>query len=222
MKVLLFGATGMIGQAVLRECLLDPGVQTVCAIGRSSCGVKHVKFREILHADLFQYGGIEDQLRGLDACFFCLGVSSAGLSEREYERLTYTLTMAASEMLARLNPAMTFIYVSGAGTDSSEKGKVAWARIKGRTENAIQRLPFHATYMFRPAAVLPMHGERPRAAVYRIAYAVLRPLLPVLRRLMPRYVVTTEEFGRAMIRAARDGAPKPVLESSDIGALGRF
>lgn len=144
MKVLLFGATGMVGQGVLRECLLDPEVDAVETIGRSATGVKNPKLREIVHPNLFDYSAIEADLRGFDACFFCLGVSSAGMPEAEYERLTYDLTMAAAKTLCRLNPAMTFIYVSGAGTDSTEKGRVAWARVKGRTENAILRLPFKA------------------------------------------------------------------------------
>jgi len=221
MKVLLFGATGMIGQAALRECLLDPGVESVCTIGRSATGIQHVKLREIVHPDLFHYETIEDELRGFDACFFCLGVTSAGKPEAEYTRLTYTLTMAAAETLARLNPSMTFVYVSGTGTDSSEKGALMWARVKGRTENAILRLPFRAAYMFRPAAVLPVNGERSRTGVYRIAYAIFRPLLPLLRRLPSRYMVTTEEFGRAMIRVVREGFRKSWLESSDIHDVGK-
>jgi uncharacterized protein YbjT (DUF2867 family) len=141
MRVLIFGATGMIGQGVLRECLLDPDVSLVQTVGRSATGVKHPKLREIVRPDLLKYGETEDDLRGFDACFFCLGVSSAGMSEPEYERLTYGITMAAAETLARLNPGMTFIYVSGAGTDSSEKGRSRWARVKGRTENALLRFP---------------------------------------------------------------------------------
>ena len=202
----------MIGQAVLRECLLDSGVETVLSVGRSATGKQHAKFREIVHPDLFHYEAIEDSLRGFDACFFCLGVTSAGKSEAEYERLTYTLTMAAAQTLAPLNPAMTFIYVSGLGTDSTEKGRIMWARIKGRTENAILRLPFRAAYMFRPGAVLPLHGERPRIAAGRVLYAILGPVLPLVARVFPKYVATTEEVGRAMIRAARDGFPKPILE----------
>ena len=221
MNVLLFGATGMLGQAVLRECLLDTGVQSVCTIGRSATGVQHVKLREIVHPDLFRYENIEDQLRGFDACFFCLGVTSAGKSEAEYTRLTYTLTLAAAGTLAHLNPGMTFIYISGTGTDSSEKGSLMWARIKGRTENAILRLPFRAAYMFRPAVVLPVNGERSRTGAYRIAYTIFRPLLPLLRRLPSRYMVTSEQFGRAMIRVVREGFRKSWLESSDIHDVGR-
>jgi uncharacterized protein YbjT (DUF2867 family) len=220
MNVLIFGATGMVGQGVLRECLLDPEVQAVKTMGRSATGVQHPKLREIVHADLFQYREIEPDLRGFDACFFCLGVSSAGMSEAEYERLTYGITIAAAECLCRLNPSMTFVYVSGAGTDSSEKGGSAWARVKGKTENALLRLPFNA-YMFRPAGIQPMHGERSKTTAYRIAYSLSKPLLPLLRLLFPSYILTTEEIGRAMIQVAKRGAPKRVLESLDIGNIAR-
>jgi uncharacterized protein YbjT (DUF2867 family) len=215
MKALIFGATGMVGQGVLRECLLDPDVDTVVTIGRSATGVRDAKLSEILHADLLHYAEIEGELRGVDACFFCLGVSSAGMSEPEYTRLTYDITLAAGETLSRLNPAMTFIYVSGAGTDSSEKGNLMWARVKGRTENAIQRL-FKAGYAFRPGAIQPMHGERSKTAAYRMLYTITKPLLPLLRGLFPRYVLTTEEIGRAMLRVGKVGAPKKVLETWDI------
>ena len=221
MNVLIFGATGMIGQGVLRECLLDPDVQRVQTIGRSATGVQHAKLREVVHRDLWEYRSIENQLSGFDACFFCLGVSSAGMSEPDYERVTYGITVAAAETLCRLNPAMTFVFVSGAGADSSERGRLMWARVKGKTENAVLRLPFKASFVFRPAAVQPLHGARSRTAAYRVLYSLTRPLLPLLRRILPGYVVTTEEFGRAMLTVARRGTPKRVLESSDINALGQ-
>src|ERR1700692_3449864 len=142
MKVMIFGATGMVGQGVLRECLLDLDIEAVLTIGRSSTGTHHAKLREVVHADMFHYSDIEADLKGFDACFFCLGASSAGMPEQQYEKLTYTLTLAAAETLSRINPAMAFFYVSGAGTDSSEKGRIMWARIKGKTENAILLLPF--------------------------------------------------------------------------------
>jgi uncharacterized protein YbjT (DUF2867 family) len=217
MKVLLFGATGMVGQGVLRECLLDAEIERVQTVGRTASGARDPKLREIVRKDLFHYSDIETYLAGFDACFFCLGVSSAGLSESQYENLTYTLTMAAAETLSRLNPGMAFIFVSGAGTDSSEKGRVMWARVKGKTENALLHLPFKAAYMFRPGVIEPVHGERSKTTAYRVGYVVMKPVLPLLRRLFPRYVLTTEEIGRAMIRVAKQGAPKKILESWDIG-----
>jgi uncharacterized protein YbjT (DUF2867 family) len=217
MKVLIFGATGMVGQGVLRECLRDPGVEAVATIGRSAGGVRDPKLREIVRADLFHYSDIEPELSGFDACFFCLGVSSAGMSEQPYENLTYTLTLAAAETLSRLNPSMTFVYVSGAGTDSSEKGRVMWARVKGKTENALLCLPFRGTYMFRPGFIEPAHGERSKTKAYRLIYVFAKPLLPLLRRFFPRYIVNTEEIGVAMIRVARQGFPKKILGNWDIG-----
>jgi len=219
MKIVLFGATGMIGQGVLRECLLASDVDRVVAIGRSGTGIQNPKFREIVHADLCYYASIEDQLRGFDACFFCLGVTSAGMSEADYTRVTYGITMAAAETLCRLNPDMTFVFVSGAGADSTENGRLMWARVKGKTENAIARLPFKASFAFRPGVVQPMNGERSRTAAYRVLYAMTKPLLPLLRRVAPGQMLTTEQFGRAMLLVVRQGAPKRVLESSDINEL---
>ena len=219
MNVLLFGATGMVGQGVLRECLLDPGVRSVVTIGRSTTGQRHEKLREIVHEDFSDFSAIEPELSGFDACFFCLGVSSAGMTEEQYQRVTYDFTMAAAQTLARLNPGMTFIYVSGAGTDSTERGRTMWARVKGKTENALLRLPFKAAYMFRPGIIQPLHGIKSKTKSYRVFYAVTRPLLPILKSLFPRYVTTTEQVGRAMLKAARQGAPKPVLESQDINRL---
>ncbi|MFZ2023577.1 MAG: NAD(P)H-binding protein [Terracidiphilus sp.] len=219
MNVLLFGATGMVGQGVLRECLLDPAVDSVVAIGRAPSGRLHSKLREILHGDFTDYKPIESQLTGFDACFFSLGVTSAGKTEEQYTRITYDFTMSAAETLARLNPGMTFVFVTGLGTDSSEKGRVMWARVKGRTENALLRLPFKAAHMFRPGFIEPRFGVLSRTGWYRAAYAVTRPLFPVLRGLFPNHVLATDEIGRAMLIVARDGAPKPVLEARDIRAL---
>jgi len=218
-NVLLFGATGMVGQGVLRECLLDPDVDSVVAIGRSPSGRLHSKLREILHGDFTDYKAIESQLRGFDACFFCLGITSAGKTEEQYTRITYDFTLSAAETLARLNSGMTFVFVTGLGTDSSEKGRVMWARVKGRTENALLRLPFKAAYMFRPGFIEPRFGVLSRTGWYRAAYAVTRPLFPVLRGMFPNHVLATDEIGRAMLIVARDGAPKPVLEARDIRAL---
>lgn len=222
MKVILFGASGMVGQGVLRECLAAPDVDEVLVVGRSALGVADPKLREIVHQDLFDYAAIEPMLSGYDACFFCLGVSAAGMDEPRYTRLTHDLTLAAAGTLARLNPAMAFVYVSGAGTDASEQGRSMWARVKGRTENALRRLPFRAVYLFRPGFIEPAHGERSKTRVYRLIYALSGPLVPLLRRLFPRQILSTVSIGRAMLSVARHGATNAVLESADIfDAAGR-
>ena len=220
MKVILLGATGMVGQGVLRECLLDPAVERVLVVGRTTIGRQDAKLREVLRPDVADLAGAEDSLRGFDACFFCLGVSSAGMTEADYRRLTYDLTLAVAQTLVKLSPAMTFIYVSGTGTDSTGQGRVMWARVKGDTENALLRLPFKAAYMFRPGIIEPLHGAVSKTKSYRILYALLRPLLPVLKLLLPANLLTdTEQVGRAMISVARHGAPRTILESKDINAL---
>ncbi len=211
----------MVGQGVLRECLLDPEVQRVITVGRTAPDINNPKLQNIVLADMFHYSSIEQQLSELDACFFCLGVSAAGLSEEQYEKLTYTLTLAAAETLSRLNPAMTFIYVSGAGTDSSEQGRMMWARVKGKTENALLRMPFKSAYMFRPGIIQPAHGEQSKTRAYRIGYALFRPVFPLLRLLFSRQILTTEEIGHAMINVARRGASKKILEVSDIAACAK-
>src|ERR1700681_3283315 len=219
MNVLIFGATGMLGQGVLRECLVDPGVLLVQTVGRTATGVQHAKLRELVHNDLWHYESLGARLSGFDACFFCLGVTSTGMTEENYERVTYGITMAAAEMLSRLNPQMTFIYVSGTGTDSSERGRIMWARVKGKTENALLRLPFRAMYMFRPGIIEPLHGAKSKTASIRIFYSLTKHVLTLLRRIFPSYIVTTEQIGRCMIEAVRHGAPKQVLESKDISAM---
>ncbi len=219
MGILLFGATGMIGQGVLRECLLDPRITEVRTLVRNPSGVPHPKLTEILHQDYFDYMAIEDQLTGFDTCCFCLGVSSAGLTEAAYRRMTHDVTLAAATTLCRLNPAMTFCYISGAGADSSEKGRIMWARVKGQTENALLRLPFKAVYLFRPGAIRPLHGITSRTPLYRILYRVLGPFLPLLKAISPDSLTTTEQLSRAMIRAGLEGAPKAVLEMRDINRL---
>jgi uncharacterized protein YbjT (DUF2867 family) len=219
MRVILFGASGMVGQGVLRECQLDPEVTSVLSIVRGSTGQQDAKLREIVHRNFFDFSAIESELSGFDACFFCLGVSSAGMSEDNYRRVTYDIALAAAQPLAKLNPNMSFVFVSGAGTDSSERGRVMWARVKGQTENALLQLPFKAAYMFRPAVIVPLHGIKSRTILYRIPYIILGPILPLLKRLFPKYVTTTEKLGRAMLTAAKQGAPKHILESVDINNL---
>lgn len=221
MRVLIFGATGMVGQGVLRECLRAQDVDYVQTVGRSATGQLDPRLHEIVHADMMDYRSIGASLHGFDACFFCLGVSSAGMSEANYTRLTYDLTLAAAQTLARLNPSMTFVYVSGSGTDSSEQGRSMWARVKGRTENALQRLPFKAVYLFRPGVIEPLHGIRSKTRLYRLIYPVLKPLMSLMRLIMPDQILTTEDVGQAMLAVARRGADKPVLEPADLNAICR-
>ncbi len=215
MKVIVFGATGMVGQGVLRECLLDPDVAQVLTVGRSATGQHDPKLREIVHADMLDFSAIEKDMTGYDACFFCLGISSLGMSEDGYRRVTYDITLAAARALARLNLAMTFIYVTGAGTDSTEQGRVMWASVKGKTENDLLKLPFRAAYMFRPGAIQPLHGARSKTAWVNAIYVVTAPLWALLHRVAPKYVTTTEEIGRAMLAVAKRGYPKRILESED-------
>jgi len=216
MKVILFGATGMVGQGVLRQCLLDPGVEAVLAIGRKPSGVSHPKLRDLVRPDMFDFSVNYGELKSYDACFFCLGVSSVGMNEARYTHLTYDLTMGWGQALATQNPAMRFLYVSGMGTG----GKSMWARVKGRTENDLLAL-FPEAIMIRLGALRPMHGERSKTAGGGVLLALLSPLWPIFQRLWPNGVITTEELGRAMILAAREGSRKRVLESADLVALGR-
>ena len=219
MKVILFGATGMVGQGVLRECLLDSGIEAVLAVGRSPTGERQAKLREIVHKDFTDFSAIEPQLTGYDACFFCLGVSSVRMEEARYRHLTYDITLAAAKTLARLNPQMVFVYVTGRGTDSTEQGGLMWARVKGKTENDLLKLPFKAAYMFRPAGIQPLHGIRSKTAWVQAIYVGTAPLLSLLNRVAPKYMTTTEQVGRAMIKVAREGYPSAVLESKDINRL---
>ena len=219
MNVILFGATGMVGQGVLRECLLDRDIQQVLTVGRSATGQQHPKLRELTVPDLMDLTAVEPQLSGYDACFFCTGVSSAGMTEEKYTHLTYDLTLAVAQTLARLNPTMTFLYISGAGTDSTEKGRSMWARVKGRTENALLRLPFRSAYMFRPGFIQPLHGVRSKTRLYQFLYDILAPIQPLLKGRLPKYITTTEQLGRAMITVAKNGYPKPILESKDINTV---
>jgi uncharacterized protein YbjT (DUF2867 family) len=221
MKVILFGATGMIGQGVLRECLLDPEVTQVLSIARRTTGKEHPKLREIVHQDFTNFSSLAPELAGYDACLFCLGVSSVGMSEDEYRKITYDTALAAARALLEKNPGLTFVFVSGGGADSTGSGRIMWARVKGQTENALLALPFKASYVVRPAAIQPQHGVTSRATNTRIAYALLGWLLPVMKALFPKYVTTTERLGRAMVHLAKHGTEKHVLESLDIDQLGR-
>ena len=216
MNVLLFGATGMIGQGVLRSCLLDERVTRVVSISRRPSGKSSPKLREVVQNDVTDLSALGAELETIDACLFTLGISSLGQTEEEYTRATYDLTMRVAEQLVKANPSMTFVYVSGRSTDSTEKGSAMWARVKGRTENALLRLGFARAYMIRPGAIIPQHGIRSSTGWYNAVYAVIKPLFPLLRRISPTMVTTSDQFSRAMIVVARDGYSAPVLEMRDI------
>jgi uncharacterized protein YbjT (DUF2867 family) len=219
MNVLLFGATGMVGAGTLLECFADPRVTSVLAITRSPTGRRHPKLREVIQADFFTYDGLAADFAAADACFFCLGVSSIGMKEDAYTRLTYDLTLAAARAIAAENPRMTFCYVSGVGTDSTERGRTMWARVKGKTENALLALPFKAAFMFRPGYIQPIGDVRSKTAWVQAAYTVIAPLYPVFHRLFPNSMTTTTNLGRALIQVAVAGYSKSILYSADFNRL---
>ena len=198
-----------------------PDVESVLAVVRNASLPQHDKLREIAHQDVYDLAAIEDRLSGYDACFFCLGVSSIGMKEETYRRVTYDLTVSVAKTLAKLNPTMTFIYVSRAGTDSTERGRSMWARVKGRTENSLLQMPFKAVFLFRTAYIQPLHGIRTKTRWYGAVYALMRPLYPLWKwkMLFPNYVTTTECVGRAMLKVTKQGLPKPVLENRDINVM---
>jgi len=215
-NVLIYGATGMVGQGVLLECERDPGVERIVAVGRRPMGRTHAKLREIVQPDLTDMTSLNADLPAIDACFFPLGTTSLGKSEEEYTRVTYDLTLAIAQQLVRANPKMVFVYVSGRSTDSTERGSIMCARVKGRTENALLNCGFRAAYMFRPGVIMPLDGIRSATGWYNTLYAIARPLLPLLHRMAPTSITTTQQVGRAMIAVARNGYSKPVLEMVDI------
>lgn len=218
LKVIITGSTGMVGKGVLLECIDSPDVESILIINRSPVGISHPKVREIIHKDFFDWTSIRSQLGGYNACYFCMGVSSVGMKEQEYKRMTYDLTMGFAREILPLNTDMTFCYVSGAGTDSSEKGRSMWARVKGKTENDLMSLGFKAAYMFRPGFIEPMKGIKSKTPLYQGIYNVISPLYGLLRR-MPRYVTTTVIIGKAMIGVAMHGYKTRVLESLDINSF---
>lgn len=217
MKIILFGATGMVGQGVLRECLLDPDVEGVLCISRAPLEQKHDKLQVALLQDFTDYTPIEAQLWGYDACFFCLGITSVGMTEEAYRRITHDFTVAAAKALLARNPGMTFVFVSGAGTDANSR--TMWSRVKGQAENAILAMPFKGKFIFRPGIIQPMHGITSRTRAYRVLYAVFRPLVPLLKAIFPNHITTTERVGRAMLAVAKHGSDKKYLENRDINAV---
>ncbi|SRR5258705_2696377 len=214
-KAILTGATGMVGEGVLHECLQSEEVEEVLVVGRKTCGVNHPKLKEIIHPDFHYLASIEQHLKGYDACFFCLGVSSVGMKEPEYYKSTYLLTINFATTLVNQNPGMTFCYISGAGTDSTEKGRSMWARVKGKTENDLMKLPFKNVYNFRPGIIKPTKGLKNALSFYKY----LGWLLPVIKLFAPKYITPLKDLGKAMINAATKGYDKQVLEVKDILAL---
>ena len=211
-NTIITGSTGMVGEGVLYECLNHPDVESVLVINRRPCGVQHTKLKEIIHEDFSDFSSIESELKGYDAAFLCMGVSSIGMKEEKYRHLTYDLTIALAKPLAKLNPDITLTYVSGAGTDSTEKGRMMWARVKGKTEKALLKLPVKQAYMFRPALITPTKGLKNTYTSYK----VMKPLLPVLRFLFPNYVSSLRELGLTMINVTLKGYDKKILEVKDI------
>jgi uncharacterized protein YbjT (DUF2867 family) len=220
MKVLLFGASGMVGRSVLLACLDDPRVTLVVAVLRRPTGVAHPKLEERIHGDFSDYSSLEPDFADVDACFFCLGVSAAGMSEPDYRHITYDYTLAAAGTLAGRSPQATFCYVSGAGTDSAEKSIMMWARVKGRTENDLLKLPFRAVYLFRPGWIQPIGDVKSRTTLYRISYSLFGVLYPLLHAIAPKQLTTTTTFGRAMIGAVAEGGPSRVIGTAEINRLG--
>jgi len=214
-QIILTGATGMVGEGVLHECLQHAAISRVLVINRKPCNVVHPKLTEVIHTDFFDLSAIKNQLAGFDACFFCLGVSSVGMKEPEFYRFTYTLTMHVAETLVTLNSGMTFCYISGAGTDSSEKGRTMWARVKGKTENDLMKLPFKKVYNFRPGILVPTKGLHNTLPFYKY----FGWLIPVIKLLTPGYISSLQQLGIAMINASTLGYEKQILEIKDIKAL---
>ncbi|MCB0657951.1 MAG: epimerase [Saprospiraceae bacterium] len=218
LRVILTGSTGMIGQGVLNECLENRDIDHILVINRNALGISHRKLQEVIHSDFSQVQPLIPLLKGYDACFFCLGVSSAGMKEADYLRITHDFTLATAAACLDANPNMVFCYVSGAGTDSSEQGRTMWARVKGKTENDLLAMPFQAVYLFRPGYIQPMKGIRSRTPLYNAMYALFKPLYPLLKHL-PKFVTSTEQMGKAMIGVTLHGYEKPILESADINTI---
>ena len=219
MKVIVYGGSGMIGGGVIRACLQDNAVTEILSVGRAPLAIHAAKLQSCVMSDMLDYSAVMPTLVGYDACFYCLGVSSLGLDEDAYTRITYAYTMAAAHALLAANPRMTFIFVSGSGADSSERGRTMWARVKGKTENALFKLPFRAVYVFRPSFVQPVQGATSRTTAYRVIYGAIAPLMPALRVLFPKSITTTDKIGRAMLALAKGGGAQTLLHNADINAV---
>lgn len=217
MNAIIAGATGMIGQGVLLECIDDPKVELVLLISRNPVGINHPKVKEVIHKDFRDFIAIKDQLRGYDACFHCMGVSAVGMSEEKYTEITYTASKALASILYSINPNMLFNYVSGIGTDSSEKGSIMWARVKGKTENVILNMGFKDAYAFRPGAILPERGIKSRTKIYNALYFITRPFFPLMKQ--AKSITTTTKLGRAMINLYHHPQALKHLEGADINEI---
>ncbi len=215
-KVIITGATGMVGKGVLLECLDHDSIENVLVIGRTPIGMEHPKLKELIHKDFTDFSGIDSRITGYDGCFFCLGVSSSGMKEDAYKRISYDFTLSLAKVLVNINPEMTFNYVSGEGTDSTEKGRSMWARVKGKTENDLLNLGFKQAYMFRPAAIIPLRGIKSRTKSYQFMYSYFMWLIKLIKLIAPNLVVTTTQIGLAMINSVTKGYDKEVLHPKDI------
>lgn len=216
MRVIITGATGMVGKGVLLQCLDHPDIEKVLSIGRRTTEIDHPKLEEFVHKDFLDFSSVKDHLSGYDAAYHCMGVSAAGLSEEKYTELTYDVSLGLARTLYEINPEMTFTYVSGQGTDSSEKGRSMWARVKGKTENDMLKVGFHQALMFRPGGIIPKRGIKPSSKIYRRALAMLGWLLPIMKALAPNSIVDTDQIGLAMIQVTKKGSDKKILEPKDI------
>ncbi len=220
-KVIITGATGMVGKGVLLECLDHESISEVLTIGRNPVEMQHSKLKQLIHNDFANFSEVENQLTGYDACFFCLGISSVGLKEEEYKRITYDFTLSLARTLFRNNPQMTFNYVSGEGTDSSEKGRLMWARVKGKTENDLLTLGFRQAFMFRPGIIIPLRGIKSRTKSYQFMYDYFMWLVKIVKAVAPNSVVNTTQLGLAMINSMLKGYSKKVLKPKDIIQLSK-
>jgi uncharacterized protein YbjT (DUF2867 family) len=219
MRIVIFGSSGMVGQGALRECLRDPEIEQVVSIVRAPTGTAHEKLREIVRKNFLDFSPIESQLTGLSACLYCLGVTSSGTSEESYTRITCGFTIAAANTLLKLNPEISFVFVSATGADSTERGSTMWARVKGKTENALLAMPFRSVYVFRPAMIQPLDGIKSKTKSYRIVYGLVAPFLSAARHFWPNYISTTHELGKALLAAAKRGTEKRIVEAGQIREL---
>ena len=219
MRVVIFGTSGMVGQGALRECLRDLEVQQVVSVVRAPTGATHEKLREIVHKDFLDFALIENELIGLNACLYCLGVTSTATKEEDYTRITYEFTVAAARTLLKLNPGISFVFVSATGADSTERGSTMWARVKGKTENTLLAMPFRSVYVFRPAMIQPLEGIKSKTASYRIIYGLIAPFSSAARHFWPNYISTTQELGKALLVAGKRGTEKRIVEAGQIRTL---